>query len=126
MMDEKKYKTFWIFGGMGGGFGGPHYLGETEATSIDDKFLEEDALQLITEEYESYAGLHGILSWDDVYEAMCEEYRSAGEPLPTDSEVQEAYEAEIASWASWWAMEAVPGENPEDPKWIDMRRNDDA
>lgn len=120
-MNKPEYKEFWIFGGMGGGFNDFHFLGCAEAESIDSPSLEQDAFQLVTEQYESYAGLHGILSYDDVFEMMCDECRSCGEPLPSDEEVQEAYENEITSWTTWRAMEAIPGENPEDPKWLNRK-----
>lgn len=54
-----------LYGGVGGGFGGHDVLLSTdEFNSMEDAM--EAAHELAEQEYESYAGLHGIPSWDEV------------------------------------------------------------
>lgn len=122
-MDEKKFKEFWVFGGMGAGFGGPHFLGTVEGKGVDDSEVQEDAWTLAVEDYECYAGLHGILSWDEVKEDLEESF---GGPVD-DEEVDEAYNEEVSSWVSYWVIPAVEGENPNNSKWLDTApwRGDD-
>lgn len=114
---ETNFKQFWVFGGMGGGFGGPHFLGTVEGKSIDDPEVQEDARTLVVDEYESYAGLHGVRSWDEVKEDL--EESADPEDEITDEDVDDAYNQEIDSWCSWWVYPAVEGENPDDEKWLE-------
>lgn len=50
-----------IYAGLGGGFGGASYQGTGDFKSLAD--AENEAYQLAVEEYESYSGCHGLLSW---------------------------------------------------------------
>ena len=112
-----KFNQFWVFGGMGGGFGGPHFLGTIEGKNIDDPDVQEDAHTLIVDEYERYAGLHGVRSWDEVKEDL--EESADPEDEITDEDVDDTYNQEIDSWCSWWVIPAVEGEDPEDEKWLE-------
>lgn len=114
-MDEKKFQEFWVFGGMGAGFGGPHFLGTVEGKSLDDPEVQEDAWTLAVDEYETYAGLHGVLSWDEVKADLEESFDGSVD----DEEVNDAYNEEVSSWVSYWVVPAVEGENPEDDKWLE-------
>lgn len=114
---DTNFKEFWVFGGMGAGFGGPHFLGTLEGKSLDDPEVQSDAYQLVVDEYESYAGLHGIQSWDDV-KADLEASFGEGDEV-TDEDVEDAYNEEISSWTSYWVIPAVEGEDPEDEKWLE-------
>lgn len=110
-------KTFWLFGGMGGGFGGPNFLGECECKDAAE--ASREAYTLACEEYESYAGLHGVPSWDDVYEDLKSEFDSIDE-RENEEMVNEAYREEMESWISYWAIEAIEGVDPED--WLEEWR----
>lgn len=55
-----KYK---IYAGLSGGFGGATYQKTEDYSSMDEAL--EDAYNLAVEEYQSYEGCHGIMSWDD-------------------------------------------------------------
>ena len=55
-----KYK---IYAGLGGGFGGATYQMTEDYASIDEAL--KDAYNLSVEEYQSYEGMHGIMSWED-------------------------------------------------------------
>lgn len=106
-MDRKEY---WLFGGMGGGFGGPNYLGSAECSNEEE--ASDEAYHLAREEYESYAGMHGVLSREEVEADLIANWGEADE-----SEVDEAYDEEIESWISYFAVEAIPGVDPEE--WLD-------
>lgn len=102
-------KTWWVFGGMISTVDNAHFLGEVEAETESDAITA--AWDLIVEEYETYAGLHGIPSWDDVRYELMPEYDN--EEL-NDDIIQEAYNQEIESWTRLWVKEAVDGVDPED------------
>ena len=59
---------FKIFAGLSGGFGGPNYHGTYEYPNRDEAM--KDAYDLAFEEYESYGGYHGLMTWDDVYQDL--------------------------------------------------------
>lgn len=60
-----KYK---IYAGLSGGFGGATYQKTEDYSSMDEAL--EDAYALAVEEYQSYEGCHGIMSWDDCREDL--------------------------------------------------------
>ena len=102
---------FKIFAGMGGSFGGAQYHGTFEFENMDE--AHQEAYRLAEEEYQSYEGCHGILSYED-----CEEdLRDSGfiyEDM-TDGEIEDAianhYLEEIESWISYYAL---PATGPDD------------
>lgn len=112
-------KEFWVFGGMADPFGGYHYLGTVEGSSADDLEMLRDARELCIDIYESYAGLHGIRSWDMVREDLLEDDDDI-----SDEDVEDAYNEEIDGWCAYWVKEAIPGENPEDEKWLEIARKE--
>lgn len=114
-------KRFWVFGGMRDPFGGYHFLGEVEGISPDSSDVQRDARDLCVEIYESYAGLHGILTWDDVREDLMESESAFEDDAEiSDEDVDDAYNEEIDNWCSYWVVEAIPGENPEDDSVADI------
>lgn len=60
-----------LYAGLGGGFGGYQYHCTEDYDSRED--AEEAARELAIEEYQSYEGMHGILSEGDIREQYCEE-----------------------------------------------------
>ena len=109
---------FKIFAGMGGGFGGPEYHMTGEYPNRDAAM--KDAFDLAVEEYESYAGLHGILSWDDVYQELVDEgYIDTIDDEETERMVDDAYQEAIESWITYNAIEVKPGEKESDPGYTD-------
>ena len=91
-----------IYAGMGGSFGGASFIETIDAKTAEeaDKYAYDQAW----EEYESYAGCHGILSWDEVYD----ELKEAGElDGMTDNEIEDFvndhYQEEVESWIEWRA-----------------------
>lgn len=101
---------WWVYGGMCSTVGGPSYLGEIEADSEDEALrLSWDA---IVDEYESYAGLHGIPSREKIAEEVAEE---CGADSPDfESWVEDRYQEEISGWTEHWVRLAEDGADPED------------
>ena len=109
---------FKIFAGMGGGFGGPEYHMTEDYPSRDAAM--KDAFDLAVEEYESYEGLHGILSWDDVYQELIDEdYIDTIDDAEVERMVDDAYQEEIEGWITYNAIEVKPGEEESDPSYTD-------
>lgn len=87
-----KYK---IFVGLGGGFGGAQ---EIEVSEFESKEAAMDyAYEVACETYDSYTGLHGLRSVDEI---MQEE--GFGEV-----EAEEAYREERESWIDYKVEEIV-------------------
>lgn len=120
-MEEKE---FWVFGGMHDPFGGYHYLGTVEGSATDDPEVMDDARELCIGIYESYAGLHGIRSWDDIREDLVDSEATFDDDFEvSDEDVDDIYNEEIDDWCCYWIMEAIPGENPEKEKWLRTAMN---
>lgn len=60
-----KYKIYY---GLGGGFGGARNNEPQIEECKDENEANEIAYELACEEYESYDGMHGLLSIDDIME----------------------------------------------------------
>lgn len=110
---------FKIFHGLGGGFGGAQYDYTGEFKSKEE--AQEEARRMAVEDYESYEGCHGILSWEDCREsllrdngcsedeideysgridALCEEYGISEE------DVDDMYQEELESWITFKVVSA--------------------
>ena len=106
---------FKIFAGMGGSFGGAQYHGTFEFENMDE--AHQEAYRLAEEEYQSYEGCHGILSYED-----CEEdLRDSGfiDEDMTDDEIDDMvyfhYLEKVESWISYYALPATgPDDQDED------------
>ncbi len=61
-------KKFKIYAGVIGRFGGASYQCTIEAKNTQDAI--RFAYQLAEEEYQSYEGSHGIMSWEDCEEEL--------------------------------------------------------
>lgn len=109
---------FKIFAGMGGGFGGPEYHMTEEYPNRDAAM--KDAYDLAVEEYQSYEGYHGILSWDDVRENLIEEgYIDTINDNEIEDMIEEQYLQEIEGWIVYNAIEVKPGEKETDSGYTD-------
>lgn len=98
---------FRIFAGLGGGFGGPHYQGTFEYES--KKEAEQSAYEQAVEEYQSYEGLYGIMSWEDCEQELMESYYPE---IPTEDDITNYYGEEMESWIDY-SVEQVPDDAPE-------------
>ena len=107
-------ERFHLYAGLGGGFGGAHYCETIEAEDIDE--AREFAYQLAIEEYQSYEGCHGILSWAECYEDAVESGFIDEESMTEDEihdYIDERYQEEIEGWIEYYAIKDE-GQNPED------------
>ena len=84
-----------IYAGLGGSFGGPRYEGTLDSTLEE---AEHTAYELAVEEYQSYEGFHGIMTWEDVAEA---EGLNPNEDMDS---IDEAYQDEIESWIEYYVV----------------------
>lgn len=89
---------FDVYAGMSGGFGGACFHKTEEYETIDEAVQE--AYELAIEEYQSYEGCHGIMSWEDCREDLIE----SGDENPTDDDVTEHYQNEIEGWIEYYAV----------------------
>lgn len=83
-----------------------HYVGTLRNVTYD--YALSYAEELMREEYENIAGLHGIPSYNDIYEELIEYYAAeleSGEYDESDIEyfATEQYEEEINNWGSYYA-----------------------
>lgn len=63
---EKKFHDYNIYSGLNGGFGGASYVGTIRQAS---EGKARDWVNILdTEAYESYEGLHGLLSFEEALE----------------------------------------------------------
>lgn len=102
---------FKIYCGMGGSFGGARYNGTYEYANIDE--ATADAYRMAEEEYQSYEGCHGILSYADCEEDLQDSGFIDGDM--SDDEIEDMvyshYREEIESWISYYAL---PATGPDD------------
>lgn len=89
---------FELFAGMGGSFGGAQSCGIYEYDTEEE--ANAAAYELAVEEYQSYEGLHGIPSYEDVRDEYIEMY---GDEDPDEDLVQEYYEEEMSGWIVYYA-----------------------
>lgn len=88
-----------IYAGMGGGFGGAVFQCIEEFDSIVE--ADKYAYSLAFEEYTSYEGSHGILSWDDCREDLIDSYPDME---IDDEDVDAHYQEEIESWIEYYVI----------------------
>lgn len=95
-VNREKLQEYNIYAGLGGGFGGARYQFTTLCENIDD--ANDIAYQVACEDYDSYAGIHGIRSYDEIAE---EEDLVLGED---DETIDEIYNDERESWVDYYAV----------------------
>lgn len=98
---------FKIYAGLGGGFGGANYVGTYEFDNRGQ--AEEAAYQEAIEEYESYEGEYGIMSWEECEEACIK----AGWGGDYDT-VDDYYQEEIESWIDYYVDPATGPDDTEE------------
>lgn len=87
-----------IYAGLGGTFGGAQYRGTGEFENFDD--AEDYAYRIAVEDYESYEGYHGILSWYDV----AQENELDPDNPDNKEEINELYHMEKEDWVDYYAI----------------------
>ena len=102
MEGKKKMQKYKIFAGLA------NEVDEDEPLFIKTyKYLEtaeQDAWQQACEIYESYAGLHGMRSWQECQEEAEESFSDITEDnqRELDDLTEQIYNDEIESWVSYW------------------------
>lgn len=92
-----------LYAGLSGGFGGYQYHCTEEYNSKDEAL--EAARQLAIEEYQSYAGCHGLTSEEDILEQYLKDNGLSHDEL-TESDYEEIwdmYMEEVEGWLSYLA-----------------------
>lgn len=89
-----KYK---IYAGLGGSFGGATYQ-YTEDFDTEEEALDA-AYDCAVQEYESYEGLYGLPSWEDVRDELSEAYGLDDEP--SEDDIREVYLDHRDNWLDY-------------------------
>lgn len=98
---EIKMKKYNIYAGLGGGFGGAKLVAEAEEFENEEAAVEY-AYCCALEEYQSYEGYHGIVSYGDILD--CPEDYGLEEGY-TEEDVEEIYQEEVESWITYYVEE---------------------
>ena len=101
-------RKFAIFAGLGGSFGGAGFHGVYEYN--DEADAERDDYMKAEEEYQSYEGCHGIMSWDECYEDAKEAgwFDESFSQNDIEDIVDTHYLEQIESWAEYYVREVRP------------------
>lgn len=100
-IDRNNAKEYNIYSGLGGGFGGAKY----QYTGLFDssKEADEEAYQAASEEYESYSGYHGLLTYEEALETARNE-----NPGKSEEELQEyideLFEEDKENWIEYYSV----------------------
>lgn len=97
-------KQYNIYAGLSDSFGGVDY--QYTASFENQKEADEEAFVVACDIYESYEGLHGILSYYDVEEQYCQEKNIEHENLTKEDyeEIDIIYYNERDNWISYYAI----------------------
>lgn len=87
-----------IYAGLSGSFGGAQYRGTGDFEDFND--AEEYAYQTAVEDYESYEGYHGVLSW---YDVALENGLDPDNP-DNEEEINDLYSMEKEDWMEYYAV----------------------
>lgn len=107
-----------IFAGLGGGVNSVCYQYTKEFDNEQD--ASDEAYELAVEDYESYAGNHGIMGWIEALEEAEQGFLHEEKDIPTYQEdleevAQDIYNDSVESWISYYVEEVKEGEWEGDP-----------
>lgn len=85
-----------IYAGLSGGFGDADYQGTGEFE--DENAAYEYAYQLAAEEFNSYVGMHGLLTWSEIAEEEGLDPEEDAETIDT------LYEEQVESWIDYYVV----------------------
>lgn len=94
-------KKYDIYAGLGGGFGDARLVAEAEKFENEEAAVKY-AYECALEEYQSYEGYYGIVSYGDILN--CPEDYGLEDGF-TEEDVQEIYQEEIKSWITYCVEE---------------------
>ena len=94
-----KYK---IYAGLEGGFGGANYIRTVE--SVSEEQANQEAFEEACQIYDSYAGLHGIMSWEECITQVLEEngLEEGDDYSNFEEDVDALYREEQESWIEYY------------------------
>lgn len=96
-----------LYAGMTGGFNSVQYHATEEFDDIDEALSA--ARDIAMEEYQSYEGLYGIMSWEECRDEIIEEL---GENAEIDEEdIDLRYIEEVESWVEYYVIPTEEDEN---------------
>lgn len=110
-------KEYNIYAGLGGGMGGARY--QCTIKTDDENEVCNYAYQLAREEYESYEGLHGVLSWSECAEELGYDLESDLTP-EQEEEVSERYNEEVENSIEYYY---IPTEEDEEISESELERD---
>lgn len=100
-IDRSKAKEYNIYAGLGGGFGGAKYqytgLFETPEQA------EEEAYMAASDEYESYGGHYGLLSYEEALRVAMEDNPGKSEEELEEC-INELFEEDKGIWLDFYAV----------------------
>ena len=100
-INRSEAKEYNIYAGLGGGFGGAKYQYTGLYDNEDDAFI--DAYTAASEEYESYGGYHGLLTYEEALEtAMNDNPGKSEEEL--QEYIDELFEEDKENWIEYYAV----------------------
>lgn len=110
--DVSNAKEYNIYSGLGGGFGGATYQYTGLFNSQEE--ATNEAYERACEEYDSYSGSHGLLTYEEAEEqAINEGYSPDTEDF--EAYISEVFQEDIENWVDYYAiLTSEDTETPED------------
>ena len=100
-INRSEAKEYNIYAGLGGGFGGAKYQYTGLYDNEDDAFI--DAYTAVSEEYESYSGYHGLLTYEEALKtAMNDNPGKSEEEL--QEYIDELFEEDKENWIEYYVV----------------------
>lgn len=110
--DVSNAKEYNIYAGLGGGFGGATYQYTGLFNSQEE--ADNEAYQRACEEYDSYSGYHGLLTYEEALEEAKAENPEATED-ELDDYIGELFQQDMEEWVESYAtLTSEDTETPED------------
>lgn len=105
-----------IYAGLGGGFGGASYVNTIDVDSWEE--ANDEAYNAAVEVYESYEGLHGIPSYNELREEVLTEYINENlTKQEIEDAISEVRQELIESWVDYYVEEDDGEDEDYDDEW---------
>lgn len=92
---------FKLYAGLSGGFGGANYQGTYEYDDEEEATLA--AYDMAWEEYESYEGLHGLCSFEEIRQDIADSWYEGDLDKVSEEEAESHYREYVEGWIEYWA-----------------------
>lgn len=100
-INRSMLKEYNIYAGLGGGFGGAKYQ-YTSVYESEEEALEE-AHQLAVEEYGSYEGMHGLLTYDEA-ETEARNLYPDGDEEDIENCISHLFDEDVDNWIKYYVV----------------------